>query len=60
MNDGAITTPGLAALPKNIHGYQGASESMMSYAAPGSTVSNVVMRRRQDKQIRNFKYLYEE
>jgi len=41
--------------------YFGASESMMSSKyAQHTNITAAVMRRRQDRQVRNFKYLYEE
>ena len=38
----------------------GISESMMSQQHNASMFSSAYMRRRQDKHVRNFKYLYEE
>lgn len=37
----------------------GISESMMSQQ-PGSMFTSAILRRRQDKHVRNFKYLYED
>ena len=57
-NDQSIATNGTILQAKNVH-VTGVSESMMSQQH-GTMFSSAILRRKQDKHVRNFKYLYEE